>query len=64
MMRHDLVRTACAELQHCWELRGHLDDPTTLIRRIASSVTPVNSLVLEDALYERWAQLQTTTDNE
>ena len=64
MTRHDKMTTACTQLQHAWELHGGLHDPTALIRRIAASVTPVNSLVLEDALYERWAQLQATTEHE
>jgi len=49
--------TACAQLQHWWELHGQTDDPVAAIRRITREAAPTMRGHLTNVLFDQWAQL-------
>ena len=60
MTLHELTTAACARLQHWWELHGSADDPTEMIRRIATELAPPDAQMhLEADLNDFCAQLYT-----
>ena len=54
-----LAATACARLQHEWEMRGAVTDLSTVIQSITTDMAPADLRThIEHILFDRWMQLR------